>query len=384
MTTGLAALNPQHARMLAQLDAAKRALAEATTIDEARDIRDKAEAIRGYYQQQKDSLEAQNYAAELKLRAERKLGEMLKETPKQHGARPADMGLQSATPSSLSDLGIEKTQSHRWQKVASLPEAVFEEKIEETKQAGEELTTARMLRVAHDLDVQEKREEVAEQRRAAPCKALFRREAAQEFIARFEPESIDLLLTDPPYSTDIDDLDAFLDDWLRQALGLVADTGRALICTGAYPREMATYADWLLADDRLYLDSPLIWTYRNTLGPGPAHTFKLNYQIIWHLYGKNAPPLDSPLLCEQFSVIDIPAPDGRQGDRWHKWQKPEALAERLIRLCSSPGDIVVDPFAGTGTFGIVAAQFGRTAYGCDIDADALAVAVNRGGELLEG
>lgn len=387
--TNLTPVNPAQARMLAQLDSAKRALAEARTIDEAKDIRDKAEAIRGYYQQQRDSLEAQNYAAELKLRAERKLGEMLKETEKNDGAKGLGSNqhlvrLQPATaPPKLSDLGIEKTQSSRWQKIADLPDEVFEQEIQEAKVNAEELTTARLLRVAQERKVEQKHEEVAEQRKQAPNRAQFMCMPCTDYVQRFGARSVDLLLTDPPYSTDVDDFAAFVDSWLHPALDLVSDAGRALICTGAYPYELLVYLRRFSHYPRLTLDNPLVWTYRNTLGPAPAKTFKLNWQCIWHLYGPDAPPLNAPLLNEQFSVMDIAAPDGRQGDRYHPWQKPEALAERLVRLCSSPGDVVVDPFAGTGTFAIVAAQLGRKAFGADSDAEALTIAQQRGGEVIE-
>ena len=49
------------------------------------------------------------------------MGGMLKKIPKQHGARPADTELQTATPPTLEDLGIEKTAAHRYQTMAVLP-----------------------------------------------------------------------------------------------------------------------------------------------------------------------------------------------------------------------------------------------------------------------
>jgi hypothetical protein len=64
-----------------------------------------------------------NDAAEFKLRAERRLGEVLKEMPKQHGARPSDTGLHHVTPRTLSDVGVSKIQSSRFQQVADVPEA---------------------------------------------------------------------------------------------------------------------------------------------------------------------------------------------------------------------------------------------------------------------
>ncbi len=148
---------------------------------------------------------------------------------------------------------------------------------------------------------------------------------AVSFIDTFEDKSVDLLFTDPPYSTDIEDLDEFIDSWLSPALSKVKDTGRAFICIGAYPIEQYLYLERLLATDWI-LDNPLIWTYRNTLGQTPKMKYNLNYQIVMHLYKNTSNPLDNRITKEMFSVQDINAPDGRIGDRYHTWQKPDELA----------------------------------------------------------
>lgn len=142
-----------HIPQLARLEAAKKALAEAVTIDEVKDIRDKAESIRAYYRQQKDGLDAQNNAAELKIRAERRLGELLAEMEKNPGTRllGGHTMLPPETPT-LAELGIAKMQSHRWQKLSSVPEPVLDQRIEEIKTAGAELTSVEMLRLATRLD----------------------------------------------------------------------------------------------------------------------------------------------------------------------------------------------------------------------------------------
>ena len=55
------------------------------------------------------------------------------------------------------------------------------------------------------------------------------------------------------------------------------------------------------------------------------------------------------------------------GDRFHKQQAPVALLARIILSSSSPGDLVVDPFAGTGTTLVAARQLGRRSVGMEID-----------------
>ncbi len=190
-----------------------------------------------------------------------------------------------------------------------------------------------------------------------------------------EQPPCDVLLTDPPYATDVDDIEAFAQSWLPLALSRVKPTGRAYVCIGAYPHEMRAYlnvqACWPVRQI-------LVWAYTNTLGPAPSHTYKQNWQAILSFSGPDAPPLNCPLLTEQFSVQAINAPDGRLGNRYHAWQKPDALAEQLIRHSTNAGDILLDCFSGTGTFVLAAQRLGRLGLGCDVSEHMLAIAEQRG------
>jgi len=186
----------------------------------------------------------------------------------------------------------------------------------------------------------------------------------------------DLLLTDPPYATEVADIRAFAHDWLPLALEKVAPTGRAYVCIGAYPNELEAYLT--VPRGKLTLAQVLVWTYRNTVGPAPKLDYKQNWQAILYYRGAEAAPLECPLLTELFSVQDINAPDARQSERYHAWQKPDALGERFIRHATKPGDLILDPFAGTGTFLMAAARLGRDAIGCEHDPKQVEVCRERG------
>lgn len=195
---------------------------------------------------------------------------------------------------------------------------------------------------------------------------------------KFKPtEKYDLLLTDPPYSTDVDDIEKFVGNWLYNALNNVKDTGFAYIFIGAYPDELRAYLNAKIPQ-HMKLSQQLIWTYKNTLGNNPKDRYKQNYQSCLFYRGTNAPDLDCPLTVEQWAVQEINAPDGRQGDRYHSWQKPIEIAERFIRHSTKQGDTIFDPFACTGTFLLAAAKLGRKAYGFEINPDNAKIAFERG------
>lgn len=374
---------------LAQLSAATTALAEARTLDDVKRIVDIAEAARTYARAAKLGLEAANYAAEIKLRAERKAGELLAQLERDKGGRPAENSSQPVTSFSqygavLNENDINRQTAHRWQTVASIPEDVFEQHLAETKADGDELSTAGLLRVAKELHKSEVIANAAQEAArvmsddveyVAPTIYLA---DAIEFLEGLEDNSFDLLLTDPPYSTDVDDIETFVNEWLPLALAKVKPTGRAYICIGAYPAELLAYLCALQQQRKFTVDAPLIWTYRNTLGVTPRMKYNLNYQVVLHLYSPRSRPLDNSITNEMFSVQDINAPDGRLGDRYHAWQKPDELARRLIKHSTQIGESILDPFACTGTFPLMAARMGRWAEACDNNADNLRIAQGRG------
>ena len=115
---------------LAQLDNLQRALDACRDIFEVKDVRDKAEALRKYAQAAGLGLEHQNACATAKLKAERKAGAILVKTVTHEGGRPQK---HSHDGSVLKDVGINFNQSHRWQRMAGIPERDFQKYVRETK-----------------------------------------------------------------------------------------------------------------------------------------------------------------------------------------------------------------------------------------------------------
>lgn len=126
---------------LSNLEHAIQLLASSRDLSEVRQIRDMAEAARLYAIAIERGLEAQNHAAEIKIRAERRAGELLAEMDLKPG-RPAANAL------TLSSLGVDDNQSTRWQQMASVPEEHFEAHLEQVKADGKELTSAGVYTLA--------------------------------------------------------------------------------------------------------------------------------------------------------------------------------------------------------------------------------------------
>jgi hypothetical protein len=145
----------QPAQQLTLLGRAERALAEARSIEQVKEIRDQAEAVRTYARSASLGLEIQNYAAEVKLRAERKAGKVLGECKLRGGDRRS----KSHDPTlKLSDLGITRDQSYRWQLEASVPDSEFERFVRECQHSCRELTSAALVRLARNGSSSERRD----------------------------------------------------------------------------------------------------------------------------------------------------------------------------------------------------------------------------------
>src|SRR3954468_11429425 len=111
----------KRARGLARPD---RGRAASTATGMLKMLKDKALAIEMYARLAKN-VEAEAQACEIRLRAERRAGQLLREMEKAKGGRPSLENPSRAT-TGLSDLGISRDQSSKWQKLAGIPEDDFE------------------------------------------------------------------------------------------------------------------------------------------------------------------------------------------------------------------------------------------------------------------
>lgn len=136
-------------------------LAIATTLDEKRAVREKAEIFK-QIAKRAANLELQNHYAEIGLDTDREIGSELADMPDAYGNRYTKLEGNTVLPSSdmptLDDLGITKIQSSRWQTLAAIDEDTYHTYIEETKENQGEISRAGLLRYAHKDDPEEQEE----------------------------------------------------------------------------------------------------------------------------------------------------------------------------------------------------------------------------------
>lgn len=175
---------------LAKIDVAKAALAEAKTLQEVKKIADLAEAARVYAQRSKAGKEVEMRAVEITLLAERRLGEMLKETTKNQGANGSVVTGRGRRPvkddtPTLSDLGISKDLSSRAQIIAAIPEEDFLLTIQ-SKSGNGTLSRSAILKQAKSAQKKSARQKIVSILKSEPDEIIL-------------PPPYDIILADPAW-----------------------------------------------------------------------------------------------------------------------------------------------------------------------------------------
>jgi len=134
---------------LIRYEQARTALAECHRVDEVKDIRDKAEAMAAYARQAKDQ-DLILWATEIKVRAERKCGELLRAVERAPGNRTDRTSYEPVTKyqQALNDNNLNHMAASRFQQLASMSEEHFEAAVATAKDTAGQVTTAFMLREA--------------------------------------------------------------------------------------------------------------------------------------------------------------------------------------------------------------------------------------------
>ena len=354
---------------LTHLEKARHELEMATQVDEVKIIRDKMAAIQVYLKQSGQGLEIQNLAAEIKIRSERKLGSILTEIILHEGGRPKNSDTMSQFfPSKLSDIGISRKQSSRWQQISSIPNILFEERLEVIKKRGDELTSVEFLSLSAYLQ-RERDRETRRESAANDAKDILPDKRMQilygdfmEVLKNIPNNSVDLIITDPIY------LKENLDDWSN--LSLFAShklkIGKLLVC----------YSSTNILDEsikRLSEHLQYVWTLAVVYPSAkkPHHIYRING--LWKpilMFSNGIYQPDLQWIC------DVITGDGITKDH-HEWEQGIKESEYIIKNLSVEHDLVVDPLLGSGTTALASKMLNRRFLGSDKDIDAINISLSR-------
>lgn len=339
---------------LVKLNEACRALSEAKSVDEVKEIRDKAEAIRHFLAKQNGSQEAMLDAAEIKVRAERRLGELLKETVKAGKPKLSPEGIIRKLPE-----GVSANQSSKWQKVNSVPKPTFEKHVALGRKKGE-LTTQTFVRLAKEEKKETKKRNTEEQCAVELARGLDERLTlihSDLATAPVADGSLDWIITDPPYPKEFlpvyDSLGSFAARTLKPGGSLICMIGQSYLPDIVASLGTNLTYHWTLA----YL----------TPGGQAAQMWDRKVNTFWKpllWYVKDA--------YEGDWIGDVCKSDTNDNDKQHHhWGQSESGMADVISRLTKPGEHICDPFCGGGTTGVVALTLGRLFTGIDIDADAI-------------
>lgn len=231
-----------------------------------------------------------------------------------------------------------------------------------------------------------------------------------DWLASLDSESVDLVFADPPYNIKKAEWDNFENQekyiawsiqWISQASRILKSNGSLYVCGFS-----EILADLKYSVSKYFKNCRwLIWHYKNKANLGSdwgrshesiihfrksdqvkiniddvrisygAHTLKYpsHPQAETSAYGKGKTKKNNnwtpnPKGAKPKDVIEIPTTCNGMGETTpHPTQKPEELLRKFILASSQEGDMIIDPFSGSGTTIVVAEQLNRRWMGCDLN-----------------
>lgn len=231
-----------------------------------------------------------------------------------------------------------------------------------------------------------------------------------DWLASLDSESVDLVFADPPYNIKKAEWDNFENQekyiawsiqWISQASRILKSNGSLYVCGFS-----EILADLKYSVSKYFKNCRwLIWHYKNKANLGSdwgrshesiihfrksdqvkiniddvrisygAHTLKYpsHPQAETSAYGKGKTKKNNnwtpnPKGAKPKDVIEIPTTCNGMGETTpHPTQKPEELLRKFVLASSQEGDMIIDPFSGSGTTIVVAEQLNRRWMGCDLN-----------------
>ncbi len=224
-----------------------------------------------------------------------------------------------------------------------------------------------------------------------------------DILSKIPSKSVDLVFADPPYNLQLgggltrpdqsvvdgvdhdwdkfdsfDAYDLFTHQWLSEARRILKDDG-AIWVIGSYHNIFRCGA--ILQDQGFWIQNDVIWVKSNPMPNFKGTRFQNAHEtLIWAGKSQASKVTFNYDALKAFNEDKqmrsdwvIPLCTGGErlkdgaGKKAHPTQKPEALLNRILLATTKPGDLVVDPFSGTGTTAAAAKRLGRDFIGIERD-----------------
>jgi len=213
---------------------------------------------------------------------------------------------------------------------------------------------------------------------------------AIELFEREKSNSVDLIIADPPYNLGKDygnshDLKGFEDyirfseKWLKEAHRVLRSTGTIYVFMGV--RFISYLYDILDKKLQMFFNSWICWHYTQGIGKKIGYSPRHDDILMFNKSKKFTFNLDNVRIPQKYYRTRNNIRGANPGDVWnfshihycnpnrqnHPTQKPEGLIERMVLASSNDGDIVLDPFSGSGTTLRVCQQLNRCCVGFELN-----------------
>lgn len=221
-----------------------------------------------------------------------------------------------------------------------------------------------------------------------------------EIIKSIESESIDLIIADPPYnlgkdygnnsdSMEFNDYINFTKSWLKESVRVLKKTGTIYIFVGF---RYISYLYQILENDfDMKFANWICWHYTQGIGKTKGFSPRHDDILMFTKSNNYIFNLDDIKVPQKYYRAVNNMRGANPGDVWeishihycqrnrqnHPTQKPEALMERMVLASSNEGDLVLDPFSGSGTTLRVCQQLNRNCIGIELNSEYVSDTINR-------
>ena len=213
---------------------------------------------------------------------------------------------------------------------------------------------------------------------------------AVQKMRQMDDASVDLVIADPPYNlgkdygNNSDDMGfesylTFTREWLTEAHRILKDHGTLYVFMGV--RFISYLYDILDRELGMHFNSWICWHYTQGLGRKKGFSPRHDDILMFTRTAQFHFDLDAVRVPQKYYRARNNMRGANPGDVWrfshvhycnanrqpHPTQKPEGLIERMVLASSREGDLVVDPFAGSGTTPRVCQQLQRRCVGIELN-----------------